>query len=127
MPSFHSRGKWNIRNISRDTSLAHSADVADSFISRLCGLIPRNKLTSGEGLIITRCKSIHMLFMKFSIDAVFVDKTDKVVGIVEHIKPNQFSRTFWRSSYVIELPPGTVEMSQTEPGDQIEFFPQNVS
>jgi uncharacterized membrane protein (UPF0127 family) len=95
--------------------------MADTFLSRLIGLLSRTSLPSGEGLLITRCQSIHMFFMRFAIDAVFVDNTHKVVGIVKNIKPFQLSPVFFKSSFVVELPIGTISASQTLPGDQLEI------
>ena len=127
MPSFHKSCQWKIINTAQNTTLAENAKVADTFISRLCGLIPESGLAEGEGLIITRCKSIHMIGMRFAIDAVFVDKNDVVTGLIENIRPWRFSPTFWKSSYVIELPVGTIQKARLEPGHTLEFFAQKTS
>ena len=58
--------------------------IANNFFSRLKGLIGKNSLPHGEGLLIAPCNSIHMLFMKFNIDAVFIDKN----FIIKKISPN---------------------------------------
>jgi len=60
-----------------------------------------------------------MLFMRFSIDAVFVDKHNTVVGLCEGIKPYQFSPIFINSIFVIELAQGSITRSKTSLGDQI--------
>jgi len=127
MPVFYPGPQWKIFNKDKQSVLAQKAEVADSFLSRLCGLIPRKELRSEEGLIITRCNSIHMLFMRFAIDAVFVDKNHIVVGVVKNIHPYRFSRMFWSASYCIEVPPGTIDATRTEPQDCLEFFVQKSS
>ena len=85
------------------------------------GLLNRSDLKQGEALVITRCQQIHMFFMRFAIDAVFVDSTGGVVGLVEKIRPWQLSAIFWKANRVIELSPGTIVHSKTGLGDQIQF------
>jgi len=109
-----------IINKTKNTTICEKADVADTFLSRMIGLINRASIAENEALIITRCNSIHMLFMRFAIDAIFVDREDVVVGMVYNIKPYRFSRMFIKSSYVIELAPGAIEKSATTVGDEIE-------
>jgi len=110
-----------ILNKTKQTVLAQTAEVADTALSRLKGLLGRASVEPGYALVITHCRSIHMVFMKFAIDAVFVDRNDIVVGVVEGIKPFRMSPYFFRSSYVIELAPGSVKQSGTAKGDKLEF------
>ena len=110
-----------IINKSSNRTIAEKAILADSFISRLVGLLNRRSLPEGEALIITRCKSIHMFFMRFAIDAIFVDKNNYVVGLVSNIKPFQLSPVFLSSSYVIEAPVGTIIKAKVSIGDNIEL------
>jgi uncharacterized membrane protein (UPF0127 family) len=97
-----------IVNQSKNTVLADHIQVADTFLSRMTGLLKHSSLPEGTGLLITRCNSIHMFFMKFSIDAIFADRNHKVVGIVKKIEPFQLSKFFFRASYVVELPIGKI-------------------
>ncbi len=106
-------------NLTQNTLLSEKAEAADDFFSRLKGLLGRESLSAGEALIITRSRSIHMFFMKFSIDAVFVDKNKTVVGLVEGIKPFQMSPMFFKARDVIELPEGKIRETKTRLGDQI--------
>lgn len=106
-------------NTSRQALLAEDCGLADTFLSRMKGLLGRPVLRPGEGLIITRCQSIHMVFMRFSIDAVFVSKDHEVVGLVENIRPYAFSRIYWKAAYVIELPAGAIARTRTELRDRV--------
>ena len=74
-----------------------------------------------EALIITRCQSIHMLFMRFAIDVIFADDDNKVVGLVENIKPFQWSPIFFKASYAIEGNVGMIKTTQTTLGDWIQI------
>ena len=63
------------------------AKVADTFARRARGLIGRPPPGPGEGLLIPRCNAIHTLFMKYPIDATFLDREDRVVKVVRGIRP----------------------------------------
>ena len=114
-----------IFNSTKKTFLAKKALIAKSFFSRLIGLMGRSHLDHEEALVIPGCQAIHMFFMKFAIDAVFVDKKGYVVGIIKSLRPFALSPIFFKANSVIELPAGTIEKSCTEIGDQIEI--QNLS
>ena len=109
-----------IFNKSKNTVIAQDASVADTFWTRMKGLLGREEVFADEALVITNCRSIHMFFMRFAIDAIFVDDQDRVVGLVENIKPFRLSPIFFRSRYVIELKAGTIAVTKTSLGDQLE-------
>lgn len=110
----------HIINLTRNSLLASRVGVANTFWTRLKGLCGRTSLPTGAGLLITRCQAIHMFFMKFPIDAVFVSVEDRVVGLAEDLKPYCFSPVFFKASYVVELPAGTIRRSGTQVGDQVQ-------
>lgn len=111
----------NIINVSKNTTLATKGEVADSFSSRIKGLLGRESLSKDEALILTNCRQIHMFFMRFAIDAVFLDKTNKVTGIVQDIKPFHCSPIFWQAHLAIELASGTIQDSKTQLNDIIKI------
>ncbi len=96
--------------------LASNLFTADGLVSRTKGLLGRKSLPLGEGLWIKRCNSIHTLFMRFAIDAVFVDDNLKVVSIYRNLKPWRITRLHFRASSVFELPAGTLK-NEIEAGD----------
>jgi len=108
-----------ILNTTRQTVLVPQAEKADTPWSRLKGLLGRHAILPEEGLIITDCRSIHMMFMRFPIDVVFVDRYHMVIGVVKNIKPFRLSPYFLRASYVVEMYPGRIEKSLTQIGDQL--------
>jgi uncharacterized membrane protein (UPF0127 family) len=111
-----------ITNQTRNIVLADHAQLADTYLSRLTGLLNRTRLNQGEALIITRCQQIHMFFMRFAIDVIFIDSSNRAVGLVKDIKPWQLSAIFWQANRAIELPPGVIAKTQTVIGDQIQIF-----
>lgn len=110
-----------ITNTTRNTVIAGRVFIASTFLSRAAGLLSKASLPDGEALIITNCNSIHMFFMKFPIDAIFADRDYRVVGLTENIKPFHLSRIFWKASFVVELPAGTICISQTKIGDVLKI------
>lgn len=101
---------------------ANTIDIAYSNLEKDWGLISRNSISCGEGLIIDPCNTIHMYFMRFPIDVLFVNKNNQVVYILENFKPWQVSRRIEESKYVIELPVDTIQNSNTHIGDKIKVY-----
>ena len=62
-----------------------------------------------------------MFGMGYAIDAVFIDKDWRVVGLTEEIKPGQVSAIFKNALSCLELPAGTISATTTALGDQIEM------
>lgn len=110
-----------VLNQSKNSVIAADATLADTFLSRMVGLLKHDSLPKGEGLIITHCNSIHMFFMRFAIDVIFIDKTDKVVGLVPNILPNRLSKIYFSAVKAIEVPVGVIADSRTAVGDQIQI------
>jgi uncharacterized protein len=63
--------------------------VADSFVARLRGLLGRRGLDPDEGLLIRPAGSVHMFFMRFAIDVVFLDAGGRVVRVVSGLRPGR--------------------------------------
>jgi hypothetical protein len=110
-----------ICNLTRNTLIADKAITANTMFKRMAGLLGRDRFNSGEALVITPCRSIHMLFMKFPLDIIFIDRANTVVGLCPNIRPFQFSPFFPRSHSAIETPAGTIAASQTQMGDSIQI------
>ena len=112
-----------IVNISKDTILADKAEMADTFFKRLIGLLNRKSLNKGEALILSPANSIHSFFMRFNIDVLFLDKSNKVVASLPSFKPFRLSPLYFQSASVIELPESTIRMTNTQSGDTIQITP----
>jgi uncharacterized membrane protein (UPF0127 family) len=84
--------------------------------SRMRGLLGRASLAEGEAMLFRPAGSIHMFFMRFSIDAVFCDGDLAVLDVVQSLRP-------WRmasrrgSKVVIELAEGAA--AGVRPGDHL--------
>ncbi len=107
-------------NLKNNMVLAEKAKVADAFFTRLIGLLNRSSLEKGEALILTPSNCIHSFFMRFTIDAIFLDKAGRVIAALPSFKPFRFSPIYSNSHTVIELPENTIRLTQTQPGDTIK-------
>ncbi|GIW17664.1 MAG: hypothetical protein KatS3mg064_0821 [Tepidiforma sp.] len=101
--------------------VADRVAVADSFWSRFRGLMLRRTLEPGEGLLIQPCSSIHMLFMRFAIDAVFMDGDGRVLRVARRVRPWVGLAAARGARAVIELPAGAAE--ELAGGDLLRFEP----
>ena len=106
-------------NRTRGTVIAERCRVASSMRDRTVGLLGRSDLPAGEGLWIERSPSIHMFFMRFPIDAVFVGPDRRVVRVVENLRPWRIVAWARGARDCLELPVGAVRASGTQVGDEL--------
>lgn len=114
--------KVKVRNVSKNCIIIENAEIADTFIARLCGLVGKENLEENTGLIIIPCNSIHMYGMKFEIDAIFVDKDNIICHIIHAMKKMKISPIVRQAKYVIEVPSGTAKQLNIELNDRIELI-----
>lgn len=100
---------------------ALGAALADTFFSRFMGLMFLPFFGPGDGLILRPCGAIHTWFMRFIIDAVFLDRENRVVDIARNLPPRRFFFPAGRTHTVIELPGGTLECCGIRIGDTVEM------
>lgn len=110
-----------IYNQTRQTLIAENVLVAKSFFARAKGLLGKKTLGPDEALVIPGCQAIHMVFMRFPIDVIFVDKKGLVAGLVPGIKPFCLSPIFFNAAFAIELKAGTIARTRTNKGDRLEM------
>ena len=115
------------RNLTRDTDLATSLEVAGSLWAKFMGLMGRASLAEGAGLWLPESNGIHMMFMRFPIDAVFVGAPDgdgerRVLSVHPGLRAWTGLVPFVRSAKgVLEVPVGTIERSATVVGDRLRI------
>jgi uncharacterized membrane protein (UPF0127 family) len=102
-------------------------EVASSFLARGRGLMGRGSLPDGEGLYLPGTNSIHMLFMRFPIDCLFLgaprpDGSREVVDVREHLAPWR-GVVWWArgAKGAVELPQGAVARAGFAVGDRVRL------
>ena len=99
--------------------LADEVEVADTFFTRLKGLMFRRGLAEGKALLLDPCPQIHTCFMRFNIDVVFLDSAGLTVAVLEQVKPWRMSK-FYKACRALELPGGSLQ-GRVQPGDTLIF------
>ena len=110
-----------VENVTRGTTVGDRIRVASSAIDRTVGLLRTPEVKPGEGLWIERSPSIHMFFMPYEIDAVFVGKDGRVTKIAHNLKP---WRVVWWARGArdcLELRAGAAAQSGTQAGDELRL------
>jgi uncharacterized protein len=108
-----------IINLTRGNTVC-VGEVADRPLPRMRGLLGRTGLPAGEGLLLRPTPSIHTAFMRFPIDALFLDRELRVLQIVERLRP-------WRMASkrgaraVLELSAGESVRRGVHVGDQLQL------
>lgn len=115
-----------VTNLTRGTVLATRLEVADSSARRSKGLLGRASLAPGEGLWIVPCESVHTFFMQFPIDLVYLDRKHRIRKLRSSVPPWRLSACLFAHS-VLELVPGTIRGTHTQPGDLLEFSPASLA
>jgi uncharacterized membrane protein (UPF0127 family) len=117
------------RNLTRQTVLGTDIESGDGLWAKFMGLMGRGALPPGAGLWLPDSNGIHMMFMRFPIDAIFVGKPDGGSGGIEArvVVSVHESLPVWRGLVplvrgahgVLELPSGTIASTGTAVGDRI--------
>jgi len=93
-----------VYNKTKQRLLASDLKVADTFYSRLKGLLGLKALESGSALWIKDCPSVHTFFMRFNIDVIFLNDKMQVTRVVENLPPWRCTRFFqFKNKSCIEL------------------------
>jgi uncharacterized membrane protein (UPF0127 family) len=115
------------RNRTRSSDLASSVEVADSLWGKFKGLMGRDRLAPGSALWLPESNGIHMMFMRFPIDAVFLgapgaDGTRPVVSVHRDLRAWSGLVPYVRGAHgVLELPVGSIDASGTRVGDLVQI------
>ncbi len=105
-----------------DNIVSDDAVMCTSILSKARGLMfrktPRTLIFKFSS---ERIVPLHMWFVFFPIDIIFLDKDRKVVEIKENFLPWSYYRPKRRSMFVIEFPSGTISCTGIKSGDQVTF------
>ncbi len=107
-----------VRNVTKNTYPVDDLRIANTFWSRLKGLLGTNSLPAGQGLLITPCDSIHMFGMRYAIDVIFLDRTYRVLKALHSLPPGTAAGCRG-SAHVLEVPAGVLINTHTAVDDQL--------
>src|ERR1700726_1359807 len=125
MPNNGNDGPVYVYNKMKETFIATEATVANSYFSRLVGLLGKTRRWAqlGKGLWIVPSRGVHTIGMLFPIDLIFLSKEKEVVEVEEHVRPFRISKVSLKAQSVLELPAHSIYRSGTKVGDRLEIAP----
>lgn len=109
----------SVRNQATGAVIAPFTSVADSVWPRFKGLMFHPPLAEGEALFIRPCSSVHMFFMRFPLDIVFVDREGAVVKVVRDLRPWRMALGGKGAHSALELASGAA--AGVSVGDRLVF------
>ena len=93
-------------------------EVARSARERMRGLLGRDGLSPGAGMLIERCSSIHTWFMRFPLDVMFLDGDMVIVKLARNLPPWRLAMAR-RARCVVELSAGALDRLGVKVGDPL--------
>ncbi len=104
------------------TVVCERCELADGTLARMRGLLGRDSLEPGAGMLIDGAPSVHMFFMRFPIDVVFLDRDWRVVRIVHALRPWRVAGAR-KAVAALELEAGAAARAGLREGDVLELEP----
>lgn len=95
--------------------------IADSFFTRFAGLMFRKNLPAATGLFLAPCNSVHMCFMRFAIDVVYMDKEYNIIKVVKNLSPWTGLSMYPKAWAVLEMLAGEADRCGLEMGKTLRF------
>lgn len=108
-----------LKRCSDNLVLAQTLINANTFMSRLRGLMARPELPQGTALLLDPCQSIHTCFMRFNLDVIFLDKRHNVTGVRTNVAPWKFCIAPSGTRKVIEMQAGAITDYAISTADQL--------
>lgn len=115
----------SIRSVTRHRLFCKTCEIADTPWTRVKGLLGRNFLNEGEGLLIVPCSSIHTIGMQFALDVVFLTRDYIVTDFVENIAPGKYyvsQKYHGKAHAALEMAGGAISEFGLQRGEQLEAF-----
>ena len=112
-----------IKNKTKNKIVVNDAKLCNTIFSKFIGLMLSKK--QNRALIFKFNKEkiihLHMFFVFYPIDVLFLDKNKIVVDKKENFKPFTFYKSKKKAMYAVEMPNETIKKARTEIGDKIRF------
>ncbi len=110
-----------LKNKRNNKILAKETTLCKNNFSKALGLMFSRKKTLIFVFNKEKIISLHMFFVFYPIDVLFLNKNKKVVQLKENFKPFRIIIPKKPAKYIIELPNKTIKRTNTKLGDTISF------
>jgi uncharacterized protein len=94
---------------------------SSSWWFRIKGLLGKGSLEPAEAILLRPCQSVHMFFMRFPIDVVFLDHANRVIALQTNLRPWRISSIVWKAHSVVECRAGTIAHQKINVQDVLHF------
>jgi uncharacterized membrane protein (UPF0127 family) len=111
----------SITNTTRGTTVATQCRIARGLPQRILGLHLLPRLAEDEGLLLPGATTIDTMFMRYPIDLVFLDRSNRVTRIVADMRPWRMVARASGGRDCLELPSGAAAASGTQVGDELRI------
>ncbi|AFV01327.1 hypothetical protein UNSWDHB_196 [Dehalobacter sp. UNSWDHB] len=95
--------------------------LADTFFTRLRGLLGTRQLDDFHGMLINPCNQVHMIGMRYPLSVWFVSKDLKIVKIIDNLSPKKVSPCIKDAAFVLEFPHNWADFTGSMEGDKLEI------
>ena len=109
-----------VRHLHSDQLLVRNLVIAETTAACRKGLLGRDFLPDGEGLLLPGGWSIHTFGMAFTIDVIYMNRQLVVRKVVAALKPTRMSCCFL-AAYCLEMPAGTLQQCPVSVGDRMQI------
>lgn len=116
-----SKKTMRIVNRTRRTLVGDDVRLVDTWVGRLRGYLGSDRPRRGQGILLFPCRAVHTFGMRFPLDVIFLDPEGRVLEVTANLSPGTRSGPVKEAQYVLEVPPGTIEDTQTRVGDEMSW------
>lgn len=109
-----------LSNISKNIIIGNDVHYADSWLSRLIGLMFHQPLNENQGLVLPKCKTIHSFFVSQTLKVLVLDMDKKLIDKFE-ITPRKISKIYPKAYYFLEISEKNKTFNFCEKGDLITW------
>ena len=110
-----------VKNTAKGVTIGTRIVLANTFVSRLFGLLGKKHLDAGCGVLIRPSSGVHTLGMLFAIDVIALDRNLRVLKVWRRLAPFRFTSISLKTDSILELAAGQIEQCRIELGDQLEI------
>jgi uncharacterized protein len=114
-----------VLNRTRGTVLGTRVRLADRLAARVRGFLFRAPPATGEGILLSPCRAVHMYGVTFPLDVIFISEGGEVVAAYRDLAPWRRSRLHGSALHALEVPAGTIRATGTVVGDALSWATVN--
>ena len=111
-----------LRNVSTKTVLSESVDRAATIWQRTIGFLLTPSIPADRGMWFERCRAIHTVGMRSSLDVIFLDRDRRVIALEANVRPNRPSVSRHRVVTIVECGHGFLDQHAIAVGDFLELI-----